>query len=85
MRNDIADAIMYYGLNSLVIISVIALGLFSFNQFLDFKYKAELLMQPCVLCVELNPEWEVCYNNINNIQTIEQPIIIGNLTGLQAP
>jgi disulfide bond formation protein DsbB len=41
---------------AILFLIVIALGLFIINQFLEFRYSAELLMQPCDLCLKLNPQ-----------------------------
>ena len=40
------------------ILIVLGAGLFAVNQFLAFKYKAEMFSSPCALCCELNPEYQ---------------------------
>jgi len=42
------------------ILIVLALGLFSINQFLAYRYKSELLQKPCQLCASLNPNQTKC-------------------------
>ena len=44
----------------LIIGLVISTGLFAVNQFVDFRYSAEFLSTPCALCVELNPDVDLC-------------------------
>jgi hypothetical protein len=43
----------------LIIVLVIAIGLFALNQFFAWHYKAELLQKPCDLCMKLNPDLEL--------------------------
>jgi hypothetical protein len=47
---------------------VVLIGLFAVNQFVAFRYKAELLSTPCELCLQLNEHINLCpkYNNLNN-------------------
>ena len=52
----------------LIIVAVVAVGMFAVNQTLGFFYKAEFLQTPCELCEELNPHLEECFN----IESIEQ-------------
>jgi hypothetical protein len=51
-------------LMALIIIGVIALGLFVLNQFISWRYKALLLQTPCDICRELNPSVENCFTEI---------------------
>ena len=51
----------------LVAVIVTACGFWLFNTFIEWRYNAQLLMNPCELCVELNPEWAVCYEEITSI------------------
>jgi len=39
----------------IMILIIIVLGLLAVNQYLGFRYKAELLQTPCQLCTQLNP------------------------------
>jgi hypothetical protein len=39
----------------LLIVVVIAIGMFALNQAFSWYYKAELLSNPCDLCLKLNP------------------------------
>lgn len=43
-----------------IIIVIIATGFIAINQFLNFIYKNQLAVQPCDLCVKLNPEIKEC-------------------------
>ena len=52
----------------LIIIAVISFGVLAVNQALGYFYKAQLLKTPCDLCLELNPEKEVCFK-MNIIKT----------------
>lgn len=49
----------------IIILAVVALGLFCVNQTLGYIYKAQFLKSPCKLCGDLNPEVESCIININ--------------------
>ena len=61
-------------LKALLIIGVVVgLGLFCLNQYLAFRYSAELLSTPCDLCRELNPQVEDCFHTI--IDNPQQPVI----------
>jgi len=44
----------------MVIIIVVALGLFILNQAFSLYYKAELLKYPCELCLEVNEDLKLC-------------------------
>jgi hypothetical protein len=54
-----------------------ALGLFIFNQFIEWKYSAQFLGGPCKLCVDLNPEWQQCYNYVTQPRVVPRSV---NLT-----
>ena len=56
----------------LVALTTLALGLFIFNKAIDTIYKVELLNTPCELCVNLNPEWGVCYQQVTEPKPIPQ-------------
>lgn len=45
---ELAKTILY-------IVLVMALGMFLFNQFLEWQFKADLLMNPCKVCLKYNP------------------------------
>jgi hypothetical protein len=51
-------------ITALIIVLVVAVGLFAINQFFSWQYKNEFLQQPCGLCVKLNPNYTRC-NFIN--------------------
>ena len=55
-----------------IILVVVALGMFIFQQWLGYKYKAELLMTPCELCTKLNPEWKQCYDFVTTPKLINE-------------
>ena len=42
---------------------VCAVGFFAINQYLEYRYKTELLMKPCESCIDANPEQAGCLNN----------------------
>lgn len=44
----------------LIIAVVCALGIFIFMKYIDWKYKVELLSQPCDLCRTLNQKQSDC-------------------------
>lgn len=50
-------------INLLIILCVVAVGLFLVNQFLAYRYKAVLFSTPCDVCLELNPLLEPCFKN----------------------
>lgn len=43
-----------------IIVLVVALGVFTINQILAYRYKAEFLKTPCALCADLNPKVSEC-------------------------
>jgi hypothetical protein len=44
----------------IMILIIVALGMFIFNQTFSWYYKAELVTKPCDLCLKLNPENSLC-------------------------
>lgn len=50
-----------YTITALIIIGVVALGLFAVNQFLEFRFKALLLSDPCQVCKDLNPDLDFLF------------------------
>lgn len=44
----------------IIILIVLALGLFIVNQFMEYRYNAMLLTSPCVMCQEKNKEVAGC-------------------------
>jgi len=44
----------------LVVLIVVSLGLFSFNQIVQFRYKSLFIASPCELCKELNKNQSGC-------------------------
>lgn len=60
-----------WAITILVVVTVVAVGLFALNQFVDWKYHGTFLAGPCQLCVELNPEVGQCWemrNRLDNSQ-----------------
>ena len=45
---------------ALLLLAVVALGTFTINQVLEYRYKAEFLQAPCKLCADLNPNVSKC-------------------------
>lgn len=48
----------WYGLIWRILL-IIGLLWFAMSQFLSWKYKMELLMYPCDLCLTMNPQYEL--------------------------
>lgn len=44
----------------LIIIAIVTLGFVLLNQFMLFIYRNQLALQPCDLCIKLNPEVKDC-------------------------
>ena len=61
---------------SLTIIIVVAVGLFAYNQFIDFNFKMQLIKNPCVLCSELNPILDPCFERYQSKELINNPLNI---------
>ena len=57
----------------LIIAAVIGLGTLAVNQAMQFYYAGDLLATPCELCVKLNPEWQVCYDEHRTIVNRTKP------------
>lgn len=47
-----------------IIILTLAVGFFALNQAISLYYKAELVMQPCTICQELNPNLKSCFEEV---------------------
>lgn len=58
---DKQDLYFYFKFGCTVLITV-AICFFIFNQYISYRYKTELLMTPCEVCVKANPEWNKCYD-----------------------
>jgi hypothetical protein len=79
--------------SALLILIILALGLFVVNQFLGYMYKVQFLKAPCSLCVELNPEVEKCIDLLNAPRNIypmnggkwSEPIINKTIMNLTIP
>ena len=58
---------------ALIIVIVIAVGMFAMNQAFAWYYKAQFLRGPCALCIDENPDWKAWYEaskkgyNLNEI------------------
>lgn len=63
----------------MIVLIVVNLCFFLFMQFLQFKYKAEFLLQPCELCTKLNPQVTACFNEKFTVRQYGYEI---NITGL---
>lgn len=55
-----------YGKIILIMLTVIALGLFAVNMFLKMHYGLQLIEDPCVLCNNRNPQLRECVMQILN-------------------
>jgi len=58
----------------LIMLIVIAIGLFMINQFFAWQFKNELLQKPCDLCVKLNPNYTRCLIDIQTPTKAYKPI-----------
>ena len=47
--------------NIITAIVIIALGMLILNQFIGYYYKAQLLKEPCSVCLEFNPHLSRCF------------------------
>lgn len=54
----------------MVMLIVIALGLYSVNKIMDYRYKVIFIKSPCNLCADLNKEQASCVNGcfLNELQ-----------------
>lgn len=59
----------------LVVLFVCVLGLILVNQFIQYRYSAQLLGGPCQLCAELNPAFSEC------VATSKAPDATGSVFG----
>jgi len=64
----------------LIIIIIVAIGLFSINQFIKFRYYNYVLTDPCQVCQDLNPGLEFRIKpetlNITITSNYSQPIYV---------
>ena len=52
----------------ILILIIIALGIFLLNQFFSLVYHAQLINDPCTICLNQNPEITLCQKiKINNL------------------
>ena len=61
MPNNTQKPIKEYLLLLLIILLVIAIGMFAVNQSLAYYYKSQFLQSPCSLCLTLNERLEPCF------------------------
>ena len=54
--NNWKEAVLF----AMVVITIVCIGCFAVNQFLEFRYKAVWLSSPCDLCLDLNEEVTLC-------------------------
>jgi len=64
------DVLFNWGHSLVIIILIVALGLLALNQFIEYKYNTERLMNPCALCTKLNPEWAACYDYLTMMKPV---------------
>ena len=48
-------------------VAICALLILIFNQAHSYYYKSYLLQKPCDLCTQLNPDLNLCSNDLSNI------------------
>lgn len=53
----------------IIILVVVCLLLFAFNQFISWKLKAEFMLQPCGLCAKVNPNQSQCIQGCFQVRT----------------
>jgi hypothetical protein len=53
----------------LIIAIIVVIGLFCFNLYLAYIYKAEFLLTPCQLCEKVNPHLKECFEEKSTIKT----------------
>lgn len=63
----------------LVIVLVVAVGVFAINQALEYRYKSVFLQTPCSLCVKLNENQSACIENCFRYSFKTYPDNFGNL------
>lgn len=54
------QTLINYGHIAIIILLVIGLGVFAFNQIFEWHYKMQFLQKPCDLCISLNPNFTRC-------------------------
>ena len=52
-------------LSILLILTVISIGMIGINQTMGYIYKTQLGKTPCKLCVEQNPQYKGCIEQVN--------------------
>ena len=62
-------------LDVFLIVIIVASGLFIWNQFVDWKYKAQFLGTPCQLCVKLNPDAGKCWEMKQTLNNETIPLL----------
>ena len=65
-----------------IIVLTLAIGFFALNQAISLYYKAELIMQPCELCQELNPQLESCFGGVVKNPSLPIDIDVGKVYNL---
>lgn len=65
-------------LNAIIIVAIIAVGLFAVNQTLEYRYRAEFLQTPCSICSKLNPNVSNCLEGCFTFKQTLYPDGFGN-------
>lgn len=63
----------------LLMLLVVALGMFIINSAMSYRYKVEFIKTPCNLCRELNPNMSECINDCFTRKVSAYPDQYGNL------
>jgi hypothetical protein len=59
-------SLRYYLVQVLILLAVVALGLYIVNSVMDYRYKVVFIKTPCQLCVDLNKNQSACITNCFN-------------------
>jgi len=62
-------------LKVLIVAAIVAAGLFVFNLVIDWSYKAQLLMSPCQLCTQINPEVAKCWEMKPHLTNLTEQLL----------
>lgn len=54
---------------ALVIVLIVAIGLFAVNQTIEYRFNVQTINGPCALCAEQNQDQQECIGECFTIQT----------------
>jgi hypothetical protein len=77
----VSDKIKSISIIVIVAMIVITLGMYSYNKYVDLKYKATSLASPCELCCKYNENYQ-CQSIIKNVNSLPlDSELLKNLSG----